>query len=182
MSYGPNADAAAWLVQSILPIVRRERPSVRLAIVGRSPAPAVTALSGEGVLVTGDVQDVRPWLERASMLVAPLRIGGGTRLKIVEALAMGCPVVTTAVGADGLDLRSGEHLCLAEGPEALAGAILDLLENRERGAAESIALEGRTTIRADQTDRKAVQEGRTVTARMLSAWSGSVRLELRFRP
>jgi glycosyltransferase involved in cell wall biosynthesis len=166
MSYGPNADAASWLVRSILPIVRLARPSVRLAIVGRNPPPEVTALAGEGVVVTGEVEDVRPWLQRAAMLVAPLRIGGGTRLKIVEALAAGCPVVSTAVGAEGLDLRSGEHLRLAEGPQALAAAILDLLENPAR--ADALAREGCAAVREHYA-------WPVLSERLLAAWQDAAR-------
>ena len=134
MDYGPNVEAVVRFVRESLPRVRAARPDVLFEIVGGNPAPEVRALSGPGVSVTGRVAEVQPYLARASALVVPLAIGGGTRLKIVEALALGTPVVSTTIGAQGLGLVHGTHLCLADGAEAFARATLELLAAPEEAA------------------------------------------------
>jgi glycosyltransferase involved in cell wall biosynthesis len=135
LSYGPNVDGARVFVRDVLPELRRRRPGLRLALVGRDPCPEVRALAGPGVEVVGAVPDVRPWLERAALAVVPLRIGGGTRLKIVEAIAMGCPVLSTEVGAEGLGLADREHLRLARDAAGFARAVDELLADRPGTAA-----------------------------------------------
>lgn len=127
MNYGPNVDAVVHFVHEILPHIRARDPRAHLQIVGGEPVDAVRALAGDAVTVTGRVPDVRGYLEAASMLVVPLRIGGGTRLKIVEALALATPVVSTTIGAEGLGLASEEHLRLADAPERFADAVCELL-------------------------------------------------------
>lgn len=134
MSYAPNVDGAQWFAREILPDLARRRPDVRLSIVGRDPAPEVRALASDRVEVTGAVDDVRPWLERAALFVVPLRIGGGTRLKIVESLALEAPTVSTTTGAEGLGLESGVQLALADRPDEWIAACAELLENPERAA------------------------------------------------
>ncbi|MDI3339046.1 MAG: glycosyltransferase, partial [Sphaerobacter sp.] len=104
MRYRPNADAARWFVEAVFPRVRAALPTATLTIVGADPPPDVLALGAvPGVQVTGTVPTVRPWVERAGTVVVPLRAGGGTRLKILEAFAMGRPVVSTRLGAAGID-------------------------------------------------------------------------------
>ncbi|MCK6448129.1 MAG: glycosyltransferase family 4 protein [Planctomycetes bacterium] len=127
MSYPPNVDAVRHFVGGVLPLVRRERPDVVLDVVGAEPARDVLALASEHVKVEGLVADVRPYLERAAALVIPLRIGGGTRLKLVEAAAMNCPVVTTSIGAQGLAFRADEHVALADDAQSFARATLAVL-------------------------------------------------------
>jgi len=134
MDYGPNVEAVVRFVRESLPLVRAARPEVLFEIVGASPAPEVRALAGPGVQITGRVEEVRPYLARATALVVPLAIGGGTRLKIVEALALGTPVVSTTIGAQGLGLVHGTHLTLADGAEAFAQATLALLADPEAAA------------------------------------------------
>ena len=129
MSYGPNIDAAQYLVGEILPLLRAARPQLTLDIVGADPTPKVLELAGETVRVVGKVPDVRPYLRRAACLVAPLRIGGGTRLKLVEALGSSTPVVSSFIAAEGLAFKSGEHLWLAHGPRAFANAVLEVLDD-----------------------------------------------------
>jgi glycosyltransferase involved in cell wall biosynthesis len=141
MDYAPNVDGLAWMLREILPRVRDARPDVELEVVGRDPAPAVLASAGVGVRVRGGVRDVRPHLERAACLVAPLRVGGGTRIKLLEALAMRCPVVATPAAAEGLALEHGRHLLLAEGAEEVADAALQLLGDPALGA--ELGREGR---------------------------------------
>ena len=128
MDYGPNIGALTGFVRDVLPRIVAVRPDVRLSIVGRNPVPEIRALADERVEVTGGVPDVRPWLARATAMVVPLVIGGGTRLKIVEAMGMDCPVVSTTVGAEGLGLEHDRELLLADEPEAFAAACLELID------------------------------------------------------
>ncbi len=121
MDYTPNVDALRWFFGGIHESLRRLVPDLQVLIVGKSPVAEVTAYARHpGVTVTGGVPDVRPYYRRAWLQIVPLRIGGGTRLKIPESMAMGTPVVSTTIGAQGLDLRHGEDILLADTPEAFA--------------------------------------------------------------
>jgi glycosyltransferase involved in cell wall biosynthesis len=131
MSYGPNVDAAVRLARVILPLVRRTRRDARLSIVGRDPAPAVSATADlPGVTVTGFVDDVRPYLERAAVFAAPLRFGAGIQNKLLEAMAMGVPSVVTGLVADGLRTPAGDEapVVIADADEAFAAAIVAALD------------------------------------------------------
>ncbi len=133
MSWGPNAAAAKFLIE-IFPQVRERLPDARLIIVGRDPPPELKSLgNAPNVVVAGGVPEVKPYLAEASILAVPLDAGGGTRLKILEAFAAGLPVVSTAVGAEGIDAREGEHFVQAERSH-FANAIVQLLSEPERGA------------------------------------------------
>ncbi|MCZ7530358.1 MAG: glycosyltransferase family 4 protein [Acidimicrobiia bacterium] len=134
MGWPPNADAAVWFTSEVWPLVRARLPSARLMLVGRDPTSAVRNLGGPGVTVTGTVSDVAPFLAEARVAVAPLRAGGGSRLKILEALDAGRPVVATAVGAEGLEDLRGEGVVVAEGREPLARAVGDLLGDPDSAA------------------------------------------------
>src|SRR5690606_8058639 len=124
MRYRPNAEGARWLVEAILPLTRRSIPDLQVCIVCADPPPDVLALGATpGVTVTGTVPDVRPWLQRATAVVIPLLSGGGTRLKILEAFSAGRPVISTTIGAAGLDAVDGDHLLIADRPEQFATAI-----------------------------------------------------------
>src|SRR5205823_7008953 len=117
----------------VLPLVRAEEPGVRLSIVGRAPTRAVQRLAADpAVLVTGTVDDVRPFVHGASVYVVPLRIGGGTRLKIFEAMGMGKAVVSTTIGAEGLPVRHGENILLADTPAEFARQTVELLQSPTR--------------------------------------------------
>lgn len=129
LDWFPNQDAVEFFAEQVLPLVRAVAPSVRFRVVGRRPPAAWSARVWSGVELVGEVADVRPEMEQAAVMVAPLRVGGGSRIKILEALAMEKPVVATTIGAEGLDLVSGEHLLLADSPQALAASLLDLLRN-----------------------------------------------------
>jgi len=132
LSYGPNVGGLVWFCERVLPLVRKAWPDAQLEIVGADPVPAVMALRDlPGVHLTGFVPDVRPVLWSATVCVVPLQVGGGTRLKILEALAAGCPVVSTPLGAEGLSLVEGEHLLVASTPDQFAGAISALLGSEE---------------------------------------------------
>ncbi len=134
MDYRPNVEGVLRFARSVLPRIRAERPDVVLDVVGRAPTPEVRALASQGVRVLGEVPEVRSHLEGAAAFVVPLSIGGGTRLKIVEALALGTPTVSTTIGAEGLGLVHGEHLLLADEEEAFARATLELVGDPERAA------------------------------------------------
>jgi glycosyltransferase involved in cell wall biosynthesis len=147
MDWLPNEDAILWFAAEILPRVRARVPGATLTVVGRNPTPAVRALDGAGgVTVTGSVPDVRPYIERAAAFVVPIRIGGGTRLKIYEAMAMGRAVVSTAVGAEGLPVRDGVDAVLADAPDAFADAVVALLTDPAR--AEAVGREAAAMVRA----------------------------------
>jgi glycosyltransferase involved in cell wall biosynthesis len=127
LSWGPNVEAARFLAQEALARLREKVPDARLVLVGRQPAPDVRGLARlEGVTVAADVPDVRPYMAQAAVLAVPLLAGGGTRLKILEAFAAGLPVVSTAVGAEGIAAQDGRHLVLAS-PDDFAGALARLL-------------------------------------------------------
>jgi glycosyltransferase involved in cell wall biosynthesis len=137
MDWIPNEDAVRFCVREILPRIRQAVPDATLTVVGRNPAPSVIALGAQapGVTVTGRVDDVRPYMERAALYVVPIRIGGGTRLKIFEAMAMGLPVVSTRVGAEGLPVADGQDIVLADSAAQFAGAAIQLLTDSERAQA-----------------------------------------------
>jgi glycosyltransferase involved in cell wall biosynthesis len=125
--YPANVDAARFLATSVLPAVRARVGPTTAILAGRAPPPEVHALGAvAGIEVTGTVADVVPHYARASVVVVPIRTGGGSRLKILEALALGRPVVTTTAGARGLDVRPGVHVLVADTPEAFAAALLKL--------------------------------------------------------
>jgi glycosyltransferase involved in cell wall biosynthesis len=133
MDWYPNEDGILHFIHGILPRIRQELSSVSLTVVGRNPTPRlVAAAAAAGVRVTGTVDDVRPYVAEAAVYVVPLRVGGGTRLKIFEALAMGKAVVSTTVGAEGLPLVPGEHFLRADAPAEFARAVVVLLRNPER--------------------------------------------------
>ncbi|MCC6928124.1 MAG: glycosyltransferase [Gemmatimonadaceae bacterium] len=132
MAYRPCADAAIWLVREILPRLRATIPDAEVWIVGKFPPADVLALAGAGVFVMGEVPDVVPYYARASLSVVPLRAGGGTRLKILESMALGRVVVSTALGAEGLDVSDGRDIVLAESADAMADAIAGLLRDTAR--------------------------------------------------
>ena len=133
MDWLPNIDGIKWFVQEILPAIRRRRPACSVVVAGRRPPSEVEALAARdaGVIVTGTVPDIRPYLWGSSVAIVPLRIGGGTRLKIYESMAAGVPIVSTAVGAEGLTCHDGKNILIANSPEAFARACLDLLERAE---------------------------------------------------
>ena len=133
MDFRPNVDAVLWFAQSVLPLIRRESPETRFWAVGKSPHARLAPLAQDpGVVLTGWVEDVRPYIAGASLYVIPLRIGGGTRLKVLEAMGMGKAIVSTALGCEGFDLVPGQELVVADEPAEFAAAVLDLLRNAER--------------------------------------------------
>lgn len=136
MDFRPNVDATLWFAHNVLPLIRREAPDVRFWIVGQNPHPRLASVpAGAAVELTGWVEDVRPYIAAAAAYVVPLRIGGGTRLKILEAMAMGKAMVSTTLGCEGFEVVDGQELLIADEPSEFAAAVLQLLrqpETRER--------------------------------------------------
>jgi sugar transferase (PEP-CTERM/EpsH1 system associated) len=136
MDFRPNVDAMLWFCGEILPRIQAARPGITLAIVGREPHSRVQALArGPNVAVTGYVDDIRPYVAGAQVYIVPLRMGGGTRLKVLQAMAMGKAIVSTTLGAEGIAGHAGEHLVLADNADDFAAAVLSLLDNPDRRAA-----------------------------------------------
>jgi glycosyltransferase involved in cell wall biosynthesis len=145
LEYEPNVDACDYFVRCVLPLVREQLPSARLTIVGRSAGPGVRALhDGDRCTVIDSAPDLAPYYERASVVVVPIRLGSGTRLKILEALSRGKAVVSTTVGAEGLGLQSGRHLEIADTPRAFADACGRL--SRDPEGRRRLAASGRQLV------------------------------------
>jgi len=129
LSYFPNADGIRYFVAEILPLIRREVPSVKLQIVGKDPPARVRNLASESVKVTGFVPDIRAEYLASAVAIAPVRFGAGTLNKVLEPMALGVPVVSTPIGAEGLPFESGTHLMLAGSPEDFARGVVSLLKD-----------------------------------------------------
>lgn len=142
--YLPNIAAAFELTDEILPRIRAEIPDATLCLVGKDPRPDLLARRGPHVEVTGTVPDVLPYLRRARVTVVPLRAGSGTRLKILEAMAAGVPVVSTSFGVAGLDVRPGQHYLLGETPEELAAQATRVI--RDDALADALSEQARKLV------------------------------------
>ena len=136
MDWLPNDDAIRYFTREIMPLIKSKVPDVTLTVVGRNPAPALVDLSKEdsSLIITGRVDDVRPYMEKAAAYIVPLRIGGGTRLKIYEAMAMEKAVISTTIGAEGLPLTNGVELLLADEPATFADAVVRVLMEQDYAA------------------------------------------------
>lgn len=164
MDFRPNVDAVMWFCHRVFPRIRAEAPDAHFYIVGQRPRPEVQQLAQmPGVVVTGSVADVRPYLWRAALCVVPLRVGGGTRFKVLEAMACGTPVVSTTLGAEGIRLRPAEHVILADATEEFAASALDLLREPER--ARAMAARGQAFAVANY-------EWKTLVGRLLAFYEG----------
>ena len=146
MDWMPNIDGIIWFVEEVYPLIRRESPQVTLDIVGRRPTPFVRALAerDSSITVTGDVPDVRPYLAQGHIVIVPLRVGGGTRLKIYEAMAMGRPVLSTTIGAEGLPLTAGHDILIADTPAEFAREVNSAL--RSPDTLDTVARAGYHTV------------------------------------
>ncbi len=130
MDYHANIDAVQFFAREIWPQIYQMKPELRFTIVGRNPTPEVRALSQTpGIEVTGTVEDVRPYYREAVAAVVPLRIGGGSRLKILEAMAAGVPIISTSLGAEGLAITNGKDIALSDTPQKFIASALDVIEN-----------------------------------------------------
>jgi sugar transferase (PEP-CTERM/EpsH1 system associated) len=138
MDFRPNVDAVLWFARQVLPQVKTQVPGLRFVVVGQRPHRRLDELRADpAITLTGRVEDVRPYIAQAGVYVAPLRIGGGTRLKLLEAMAMGKAIVSTRLGAEGYPVSDGEQLLLADTPSAFAAAVVSLLNDPRRRAALS---------------------------------------------
>ncbi len=145
MDFRPNVDGVLWFADHVLPLLLGNFPQLHFWIVGKNPHTRLERLSTHPhITITGTVPDIQPYIAHADVYVAPLLAGGGTRLKILEALAMAKPIVSTRLGADGIDVDDGEHLALADSPAAFAQRCRDLL--RQRQAASAMGRRGRVLV------------------------------------
>jgi glycosyltransferase involved in cell wall biosynthesis len=158
MDWLPNEDAIRFFTEEIMPLVRREVPDVSLTVVGRDPFPGLVELSqrDKSVVVTGRVDDVRPYMEKAAAYIVPIRIGGGTRLKIYEAMAMEKAVISTTVGAEGLPVKDGEEVLLADSNEEFARVVIKVL--KDTSYANSLGQQAATTVREKFGWRRVAEE------------------------
>ncbi len=147
MDYRPNVDAVRWFAAQIFPRIRAQHAQAQFVIVGQRPTAAVQALAAQpGIAVTGAVAEVQPYVAAASVYVAPLRMGGGTRFKLLEAMALHRAIVSTTIGAEGFAVQAGRELLLADEPAAFAEAVLSLMADPPRRAAMGAA--GRAFVAA----------------------------------
>ncbi len=146
MDWLPNEDAILYFVDAILPLIKQQCPEVSLEVVGRRPSRKLQALAEreKSMRLTGWVEDIRPFVARGSVCIVPLRIGGGTRLKIFEAMAMSKAVVSTSVGAEGLPVLAGENILLADTPADFAHSVVSLL--RDPGQRQRLGTSARTLV------------------------------------
>ena len=152
MDWYPNEDAVGFFADAVLPRIQERVPDVRFSIVGGNPSARVQKLAEKkGVVVTGRVPEIKPYFAEATVFVVPLRIGSGTRLKILEALAMGKAIVSTSVGAEGLDLKDGEELFIADEPTVFADAVTRLLTDAP--LRRRIGENGRARVERDYESR-----------------------------
>ena len=147
MDWLPNEDAISYFTEQVMPRIKREIPDVTLTVVGRNPYPSLLDLAKRdpSIVVTRRVDDVRPYMERAAAYVVPLRIGGGTRLKIYEAMAMEKAIISTTIGAEGLPVKDGVELLLADTAESLAAAVIRVLN--DKSLATALGTRAATTVR-----------------------------------
>lgn len=133
MDFRPNVDAVLWFAQEVLPLIKPQVPDLQVYIVGQRPHARLEVLRADrAITITGAVDDTRPYITAASVYIVPLRMGGGTRLKLLEALALQAPIVSTTLGAEGFAVTNGRELLLADEAASFAQAIVELLEDRER--------------------------------------------------
>ncbi len=144
MDWLPNEDACLYMAREIMPLIWERDASIRLFLVGRNPSERVKGLSSDRVVITGSVEDVREFAYNARVYVAPLRFGSGTRLKILEAMAMGRPIVSTSLGAEGIDYTDGKDILIADSPEAFAEKVMLLY--RDQDLCNSIGLNARRLV------------------------------------
>ena len=155
MFWPPNIDGILWFLREIFPLIRARRPKTTFDLVGAKPPPEITAYNGNGsgVNVTGYVVDPTPYYESTGVMIVPLRAGGGMRVKILNALAQGLPIVSTTLGYEGIDAEPNRHLLVADTAEAFAQATLDLLENKQ--LANELGHNGRQLIQSTYDYRAA---------------------------
>lgn len=131
MTYVPNYDGVLYFLDEIFPRILSVLPDAKIYIVGKNPPVAISKRANKNIIITGFVDDVRPIIQKASVYVVPLRMGGGTRLKIVEALSMKKPIVTTSIGCEGIDVIHRKSVLIADEPQQFADSVIELCRDRE---------------------------------------------------
>ena len=168
MDYYPNQECMFDFCRNTLPLIQARRPSAKLIIVGADPSPAVRKLGDlKGVTVTGSVADVRPYILRSAAMVAPLNIARGTQNKILEAMAMGVPVVTSPAGAGGVDAEDGRHFLVGDSPAAYAEACLRLMQ--DAGERQRFATAGRERMQTNHDWQASMRRLDGIIGRVMSA-------------
>ena len=153
LTYNANYDAMAFFLREILPVIQAGRPGVKVKITGKTEGVDLSGLAvTEQVIFTGYVPDIRQEIRNSAVCIVPLKVGGGTRLKILEALALGTPVVATSKGAEGLDLQPGRDLLVADSPAEFAAAVIRVLS--EPGLREQLRVNGRKAVESQYGSRQ----------------------------
>jgi glycosyltransferase involved in cell wall biosynthesis len=175
MFWPPNVEGVLWFTQEVMPLVWQRVPAARLVIGGKDPTPEIRALAakdgaaGPSVEVTGYVEDPEPLLQRSQVFIVPVRAGGGMRVKILDGWLAGVPVVSTTVGAEGIDIRTGENILLADSAVDFAAAVIDLLE--DRSLRERLRDNGRRWVEARYDWRKRYPEVEAIYLRLMGGRS-----------
>jgi polysaccharide biosynthesis protein PslH len=158
MYWPPNIDGIKWFVQEVYPLIRAQKPNVQFDVVGARPPLELTALNTQnlGIHVTGYVEDPQPYLQQAGLMVVPLRAGGGMRVKILNALSQGLPIVTTTIGCEGIAVEHDQHVLIADSPQDFAQAVITLLENKL--LADELGRKGRALIQSTYDYRVACRK------------------------
>ena len=168
MYWPPNIDGVSWFVREVFPIIRQRRPDVEFDVVGARPPQEIVDMGGEGtgIHVTGYVADPAPYLRQAAVMVVPLRAGGGMRVKILNGLAQGIPMVSTELGYEGIDVTPGENIMGTDDPAGFAEAVLRVLEDQE--LARRLSINGRRLAEAEYDYRNAYAPVERIYARAVS--------------
>ncbi len=169
----PNVDGVLYFLREIWPVIAAARPDARFVVIGARPTPEILAHAGPRVTIVGPVDDLRPHLSAAAVVVVPLRLGSGTRLKILEAWAMARPVVSTALGAEGLDCVPGRHLLIADVPSEFASSVLRTLN--EPGLADQLGRAGRSLVSERYSWRAAAEALEAFFRRILARRDAELR-------
>jgi glycosyltransferase involved in cell wall biosynthesis len=175
MHYRPNIDGAVFFVNEIFPLILASRPDMVFYIVGAGATDELKRLAGPNVVVTGTVPDVRPYVHDAAVFVVPLRMGGGTRLKVLEGLSMAKAVVSTSVGCEGIDVVHGQHLLVADHPQAFADAVLNV--GSDAGLAGRLGRQGRALVEQKYKWESVVSRLEDFYRRLLSGAPGRLKTD-----
>lgn len=169
MFYDPNVDAVLYFYKQVLPLITKIIPNIKIFIVGHDPAKEVMQLAKDPrVQVTGSVTDVRPYFSQSTVSVIPVRIGGGIKQKVLEAMAMGMPVVTTSFSCIGISVRDEEHLLVRDTPEAFADAVVKLLRNQKRRV--EIGVAAAKFVRSNYSWEKTVSEFEEIYSQAIKSY------------